>query len=181
MTATVVLDLVEETEGVSLESKVLIVPRAANINGTSAELMCGDLLTIEELLYALMLPSGNDAAVSLALYCGVLLAFKGEIDPNSYLNAASDNAIDLELQTPCVIDPPNIEEEPPEQRRQKNMNRYDLWQDQRYYELTKDSKSSVLNSQEYSPGQQHAAEIDFQRSALEDMSIDTSYEPKLPD
>lgn len=71
MTATVALDTVEEF--VSLESKVKILPRAANINGTSAELQCGDLLTINELLYGMMLPSGNDAAIALALYCGVLI------------------------------------------------------------------------------------------------------------
>jgi D-alanyl-D-alanine carboxypeptidase len=34
--------------------------------GTSAQLQVGDSLTVEELLYALMLPSGNDAAVALA-------------------------------------------------------------------------------------------------------------------
>lgn len=39
---------------------------AANIRGTSALLKTGDLLTVEKLLYALMLPSGNDAAFALA-------------------------------------------------------------------------------------------------------------------
>jgi len=35
-------------------------------NGTNASLKLGDELTILDLLYALMLPSGNDAAVALA-------------------------------------------------------------------------------------------------------------------
>ncbi|WP_368738901.1 D-alanyl-D-alanine carboxypeptidase family protein, partial [Klebsiella pneumoniae] len=30
----------------------------------------GEILTIQELLYGLMLRSGNDAAVALAIYCG---------------------------------------------------------------------------------------------------------------
>lgn len=34
--------------------------------GTTAELEVGDMLTIEDLLYGLMLPSGNDAATVLA-------------------------------------------------------------------------------------------------------------------
>lgn len=34
--------------------------------GTSANLQYSDILTIYELLHALMLPSGNDAAVALA-------------------------------------------------------------------------------------------------------------------
>lgn len=38
--------------------------------GTSACLRSGDLLTIEDLLHALMLPSGNDAAYTLAEFVG---------------------------------------------------------------------------------------------------------------
>lgn len=39
---------------------------AAEMPGTTAELEVGDMLTIEDLLYGLMLPSGNDAATVLA-------------------------------------------------------------------------------------------------------------------
>ena len=38
--------------------------------GTSAELIVGDCLTVEELLYGMMLPSGNDAAFVLAKHFG---------------------------------------------------------------------------------------------------------------
>jgi D-alanyl-D-alanine carboxypeptidase len=44
--------------------------------GTSARLQTGDSLTINDLLYGLLLPSGNDAAMALAIYCsGVLNGF----------------------------------------------------------------------------------------------------------
>ena len=46
---------------------------AADIRGTNANLEAGDILTIEHLLYGLMLPSGNDAAFALAQYFGKLL------------------------------------------------------------------------------------------------------------
>ena len=36
------------------------------VGGTTAELKEGDRLTIHDLLYGLLLPSGNDAAVTLA-------------------------------------------------------------------------------------------------------------------
>ena len=36
------------------------------MSGTIAELEVGDSLIIEQLLYGLMLPSGNDASVALA-------------------------------------------------------------------------------------------------------------------
>ena len=41
--------------------------------GTTAELIHGDIYTIEQLLHALMLPSGNDAALSLADWAGNII------------------------------------------------------------------------------------------------------------
>lgn len=41
--------------------------------GTSAELMAGDLLNVEDLLYGLMLPSGNDASICLAELMGKVI------------------------------------------------------------------------------------------------------------
>lgn len=47
------------------------VPKeAVGIEGSSMYLQEGEILTIQELLYGLMLHSGNDAAVALAIYCG---------------------------------------------------------------------------------------------------------------
>ncbi len=47
------------------------IPReAVGIEGSSMYLREGEVLTIQELLYGLMLQSGNDAAVALAIYCG---------------------------------------------------------------------------------------------------------------
>ena len=47
------------------------IPReAVGIEGSSMYLKEGEILTIQELLYGLMLSSGNDAAVALAIYCG---------------------------------------------------------------------------------------------------------------
>lgn len=55
--------------------------------------MKDDLLTIEELLYGMMLPSGNDAAVALAMYFGSLLITKGQIDPNTHLTEINENVV----------------------------------------------------------------------------------------
>lgn len=50
---------------------VVTVPReAAGVEGSSVYLRAGEKLTVEELLYGLMLRSGNDAAVALALAAG---------------------------------------------------------------------------------------------------------------
>jgi len=47
--------------------------KIAETPGTSAELEAGDLLCVEDLLYALMLPSGNDASICLAELMGKVL------------------------------------------------------------------------------------------------------------
>ena len=60
MTALVVL------EHCALQQTVCVDPRAVGIEGSSVYLYAGEKLTVEQLLYALMLSSANDAAAALA-------------------------------------------------------------------------------------------------------------------
>ncbi|MEU5613195.1 serine hydrolase [Streptomyces sparsogenes] len=66
MTAVVVLD----TRGVDLGKKVTVkqsyIDYVARVGGSKADLKKGDKLTVKQLLYGLMLPSGCDAAMALA-------------------------------------------------------------------------------------------------------------------
>ena len=48
---------------------------SASINGTSANLIANFWISVEDLLYGLMLPSGNDAALVLAENMGAVLYF----------------------------------------------------------------------------------------------------------
>jgi serine-type D-Ala-D-Ala carboxypeptidase (penicillin-binding protein 5/6) len=41
-----------------------------NIGGTSANIRKGEIYTVEQLLFGLMLPSGNDASLALAAWAG---------------------------------------------------------------------------------------------------------------
>ncbi len=50
--------------------RVRIPAEAVGIEGSSMYLQEGEILTVQELLYGLMLRSGNDAATALAIYCG---------------------------------------------------------------------------------------------------------------
>lgn len=50
--------------------RIRIPAEAVGIEGSSMYLQEGEVLTLQELLYGLMLHSGNDAAVALAIYCG---------------------------------------------------------------------------------------------------------------
>lgn len=50
--------------------RMKIPKEAVVVEGSSMYLKEGEILTVQELLYGLMLHSGNDAAVALAIYCG---------------------------------------------------------------------------------------------------------------
>ena len=51
-------------------SDIVVVPRCAEgVEGSSIYLSAGEEITVEALLYGLMLRSGNDAAVTLAIHC----------------------------------------------------------------------------------------------------------------
>lgn len=57
-------------EQVNVLDRVRIPKEAVGIEGSSIYLKEGEILTVQDLLYGLMLHSGNDAAVALAIYCG---------------------------------------------------------------------------------------------------------------
>ena len=69
MTAFVVIRLMEQMK-IEENTIIKVSSDAANVIGTSAELLENDSLTLKQLLYGLMLPSGNDAAHCLAEYFG---------------------------------------------------------------------------------------------------------------
>jgi len=69
MTAYIVMHKVD-AGWCTMSTLLMVSERAANARGTLANLQAGDTLTVEQLLYALMLPSGNDAGVVLAEHFG---------------------------------------------------------------------------------------------------------------
>lgn len=69
MTAMVVIETLEKNDS-PIEQTVKIPSRAVGTEGSSLYLKEGDEVTIEDLLYGLMLVSGNDAAEALAEIVG---------------------------------------------------------------------------------------------------------------
>jgi len=63
MTALIVLDKIGD-----LDEQVLIDERSSGIEGSSMYLEKGEVLSVEDLLYGLLLKSGNDAAAALAIH-----------------------------------------------------------------------------------------------------------------
>lgn len=84
--------------------RMRIPKEAVGIEGSSMYLKEGEVLTIQELLYGLMLQSGNDAAVALAIYCG------GTVE--GFVQLMNDKAYRLGLtgtnfENPNGLDSPN--------------------------------------------------------------------------
>jgi D-alanyl-D-alanine carboxypeptidase (penicillin-binding protein 5/6) len=73
MTAYIVAKLAEKDPSV-LREIVTFSERSDNTSGSSAEVKAGEKLPVGELLYGLMLPSGNDASVAFAEHFGKRLA-----------------------------------------------------------------------------------------------------------
>jgi D-alanyl-D-alanine carboxypeptidase (penicillin-binding protein 5/6) len=73
MTAWLVLKLAREKPAV-LAEEVLISAAADQTPGSTAGVRAGERLPVKELLYGLLLPSGNDAATALAEHFGPRLA-----------------------------------------------------------------------------------------------------------
>lgn len=69
MTALVVL------ENCGLDEKVVVPKECERVGGSSMYLRAGDDVTVRDLLYGLLLMSGNDAGLALACHCG-----KGSVD-----------------------------------------------------------------------------------------------------
>ncbi len=69
MTAFLALQLAEKEPAV-LDEKITFSERAASTHGSSSKLRAGENLPVRELMYGMLLPSGNDAAVAMAEHFG---------------------------------------------------------------------------------------------------------------
>lgn len=69
MTALVALEILDEI-GADLDSEVVVPAEAVGAEGSSVYLKAGERLTLRELFYGMMLQSGNDAALAVAICSG---------------------------------------------------------------------------------------------------------------
>ncbi|NOZ40716.1 MAG: hypothetical protein GXP24_10895 [Planctomycetes bacterium] len=94
MTAFLVTTLAEKDTAV-LEEIVTFSQRADDTIGSTAGVRVGEKVSVGELLYGLLLPSGNDASVALAEHFGERLAAGGNADEGDFY----DQFIDAMNQT----------------------------------------------------------------------------------
>ena len=81
--------------------RMRIPKEAVGIEGSSMYLKEGEVLTLQELLYGLMLSSGNDAAVALAIYCG------GTVE--GFVELMNDKARSLGLKNTHFMNPNGLD------------------------------------------------------------------------
>lgn len=84
---TKIITTIVALEKGNLKDKVIVSKRAASVGGSSAELKEGEKITLEELLYGLMLRSGNDAAIAIAEHIG------GSVD--AFIELMNEKAIEI--------------------------------------------------------------------------------------
>lgn len=82
-------------------SRYRIPKEAVGIEGSSMYLKEGEVLTVQELLYGLMLSSGNDAAVALACFCGG--------NPSDFVELMNDKARALGLSGTHFANPNGLD------------------------------------------------------------------------
>ena len=97
MTALVVLDMLPLTK------KITIPKDAIGVEGSSIYLLEGETLTTEELLYGLLLESGNDVATALAI------AACGDVD--SFVEKMNQKAIKLGLKNTHFSNPHGLSDD----------------------------------------------------------------------
>ena len=96
MTALVVLEHARLTDTITVTGDHMV-------EGSSMYLKPGEVVTVEELLYGLMLCSGNDAALALADCCGGLETFVGAMNDK----AAALGMTDTSFANPNGLDDEN--------------------------------------------------------------------------
>ncbi len=90
-------------ENAPLDRIVKITPEMVGIEGSSIYLQEGEALTLEELLYALLLESANDASVAIACSVG------GSVD--KFVKMMNDKAQELGLENTHFTNPHGLDNE----------------------------------------------------------------------
>lgn len=102
MTAIVVFQTLEDT-GTDLDSEVIIPKEAVGVEGSSIYLKAGEKVAIRELMYGMMLQSGNDAATALAICCGG--------DLQTFIDKMNDKALELGCKSTHFVNPSGLFDE----------------------------------------------------------------------
>lgn len=89
---TKVMTAILTVENCKMDEKVTVSNAAATVGNSTAGLLEGDKLTVEQALRGLMIPSGNDAAIVLAEYVGKKIDPKTKDAEATFVKAMNERA-----------------------------------------------------------------------------------------
>ncbi|WP_425614041.1 D-alanyl-D-alanine carboxypeptidase family protein [Anatilimnocola sp. NA78] len=106
MTAWLTLNLQGEHPDI-LDGTMTISAEAAKTIGSSAKIQTGDTYPVRELLYGLLLPSGNDAATAFAEHCGERYRVDGDAEgaQGAFVAQMNRQAAKWDLKQTQYVDP----------------------------------------------------------------------------
>lgn len=85
------------------DDEVTITPESVNVEGSSMYLKAGEAMTLEELLYGMLLVSGNDAAAAVAYHIA------GSIE--GFAELMNDKAVELGLDNTSFTNPHGLDDD----------------------------------------------------------------------
>lgn len=89
---TKVMTAILAVENCKMDEKIIVSNAAATVGNSTAGLLEGDELTVEQALRGLMIPSGNDAAIALAEHVGKKLDPKTKDAVATFVKAMNERA-----------------------------------------------------------------------------------------
>ncbi|MDM8300485.1 D-alanyl-D-alanine carboxypeptidase family protein [Collinsella tanakaei] len=96
---TKVMTAIVALENADLDDEVVVDHEAATVGQSSADLREGDVLTMEEALRALLIPSGNDAGMAIASTVGAIIDPKSDDPYAVFIQAMNDKAAELGMDS----------------------------------------------------------------------------------
>lgn len=107
---TKVMTAIVALENAPLDTVVTVDEEAATVGESSAGLLEGDSMSLETALYALMVPSGNDASIAIAKTVGALLpGFDGSNAQALFVDAMNAKAASLGCEDTVYTNPHGLD------------------------------------------------------------------------
>ena len=91
--------------------QVVTVTDRDTVIGSTANLMAGDTLTLDDALHGLLLPSGNDAAMAIARSVGAQFAPAGQDPYDAFVARMNARAQEMGLQNTLFVNPSGLDYE----------------------------------------------------------------------
>lgn len=106
---TKVMTAIVALENASLDTVVTVDYEAATVGESSAGLLEGDTMSLETALYALMVPSGNDASIAIAKAVGEVMTGSQATAYDAFIDAMNAKAFEIGCRDTVFTNPHGLD------------------------------------------------------------------------